>query len=319
MAATLLLALAALVWGSVPLDPGEVWTHLRGGEASPTVRAILGLRLDRLALTIVTGSALAVCGVAMQAILRNPLADPYVLGTSSGAACGAACALALGITAELALPCFGFAGGALSTLLVYAIARRGPGLPRERLLLAGVIVGFLLGAVIMLLMTLSQEMLQSIVAVLMGNLDYPFSDASRQAFVWTSIVVALAMLVVMAFVRTLDALALGDEAAAHLGVAVDRVRLTLFLVCALLVGAVVAFTGLIGFVGLVVPHAVRLLVGPEHRRLLPLAALGGAGLLIAADLLSRALTPSPLPVGVVTALLGGPFFLFLLKRQRGRR
>ena len=318
VAITAALAGAALVYGSIPLPAGEVLAHFTGGGGvAPATGAILRIRVDRLILAMVTGASLGVSGTVLQAVLRNPLADPYVLGTSSGAACGAALALILGIRMALAPPLFALVGAAGSTMLVYAIARSaGGGVPRERLLLAGVIVGFFLGAVIMVLMTLSREMLPGIVAVLMGNLDHPFVPETRVAFRFSCVLVAIGLLLSFAHIREMDALCLGDEAAAHLGVSVERVRILLFLASSLLVGCVVSFTGLIGFVGLVVPHAVRMVVGPAHRRLLPLAAVGGAGLLTASDLLARNLTVSPLPVGVVTSLLGGPFFLYLLKTRR---
>jgi len=322
VAATLAITAAALVYGSVPLPWREVAGHFFGGDAAvpPTTEAILRIRVDRLLLALVTGAALGVSGAVLQALLRNPLADPYVLGTSSGAACGATLALVIGIPFTLATPLFAFTGACASTLLVYAIARSsGGGLPQERLLLAGVIVGFFLGAMIMLLMTWSREMLPGIVAVLMGNLDHPFVPQTRIAFRIVCAAVGCGMLVAFAHLRNLDALSLGDDAAAHLGVAVERVRLVLFLATSLMVGCVVSFTGLIGFIGLVVPHAVRLSVGPAHRRLLPLAAIGGAGLLVASDLAARNLGSVPLPVGVVTALLGGPFFLFLLIRRGATR
>ncbi len=309
-----ILCIAELAWGSVHLPLEDLWAYCSGGDLASSSAAIIRIRSDRLLLAIITGATLAGTGVTLQALLGNPLADPYILGTSSGAACGSALALCLGISSALTLPLFSFLGAIASTLAVFGIARTGNGGGRDRLLLAGVIVGFLGSAFIMLLMTWSDEMLQTIVAVLMGNLDFPFTALSRRALTLASGVVALGLLALMSQARTLDAWSLGEDGAAHLGISIETTRLLLLALAALLIGCVVSFTGLIGFVGLVVPHTLRLLVGSVHRRLLPLAIVGGAALLTASDLLAHTLAASPIPVGVVTALLGGPFFLYLLVR-----
>jgi iron complex transport system permease protein len=310
------LCIAEMIWGSVQLPLGDLWTFCRGGYLGGASAGILQIRSDRLLLAIITGGALSGTGVTLQALLGNPLADPYILGTSSGAACGAALALYFGVTSALTLPIYAFAGAIASTLLVFAIARAGGGNRGERLLLSGIIVGFLGSALIMLLMTWSDEMLQDIVAVLMGSLDFPFTELSRRALNLAAATVAIGSLLLISQARVLDAWSLGEQGAFHLGISVERTRLSLLALAALLIACVVSFTGLIGFVGLVVPHTLRLLVGPSHRRLLPLAMMGGSTLLIGADLLAHTIAPAPLPVGVVTALLGGPFFLYLLVRSR---
>lgn len=314
--AFVMTSIAYVAFGSVSLPISDVFGALTGGTVDPGSAAIVQIRTDRWILGVVTGAALSVSGVVLQGILRNPLADPYILGTSSGAALGATMAMVLGLSSGLlgaiAPPVCAFAGALGATALVYAIARVDGVVPRERLLLAGVIVGLFLGAVIMLLMTLSREMLHGVVAMLMGSLDHPFTHGSRRVFLWSCPLLFGMAGFAFFHARDLDALALGEESAAAVGVDTTRVRTSLFIASSILVGGVVAFTGLIGFVGLVVPHVVRMAFGPFHGRLIPLSAVSGAILLLGSDLFARTITESPLPVGVVTALLGGPFFLYLL-------
>lgn len=289
---------------------------------------LLRARLPRVALAAVAGGGLGVVGAAFQALLRNPLAEPYVLGVSGGAALGATIALVAGVGAlSLALgpitlagsalvPVAALAGGIGATLLVYFLARsRGP-MSGADVLLAGVIVNAMAGAAITFVKTIvSASKAQELLFWLMGFLDVP----SAGALAAISAYVAAGTAVLWLDAGRLNLLALGEEAAAHLGVEVASLERRVFFASSLVVGAIVSVTGLIAFVGLVVPHAVRRLVGPDLRLLLPLCLLGGAATLVACDLASRAafvwLGTEP-PVGAVTALLGGPVFLALLRRRR---
>ena len=278
---------------------------------------IIRLRVARILLAITAGAGLSVSGVVFQALLRNPLAEPYVLGVSSGAGLGAAAAIVLGLAATSAwmLPGMAFGGALVTILLVYALARQANGaVPMHTMLLSGVIVSAILGSALMFLVSASSsENLHSVMWWLLGNL---------QIFDWgllrvAASVVGLGVLFTMIFARDLNVMTLGDESAAHLGLDVEHARKLFLLVASLMTGATVASCGLIGFVGLIVPHSVRLAIGPDHRRLVPASAISGAAFLVLADAFARtAMAPVEIPIGVVTAFLGGPFFLFLLRRRK---
>jgi len=307
----LLLALVAaclvsLLAGAVPLPVDDVWHS-----------GILRLRLARTALCVVAGAGLSVAGVIFQAILRNPLAEPYVLGVSSGAGLGAALAMVLGLGAAGAwtLPATAFAGALGTILLVYALARTPAGAaPVQTLLLSGVVVSAVLGSILMFVVSVAPaEKLHGIVWWLLGNL---------QIFDWgllriVSAVVAAGLAVSVLFARDLNLMALGEEPAAHLGLDVEWTKKLFFLLASLMTGATVAACGLIGFVGLIVPHTVRLVAGPDHRRLVLASALAGGAFLVSADSVARTIiAPREVPIGVITAILGGPFFLGLLRRRK---
>lgn len=278
---------------------------------------IIQLRLARILLAVVTGAGLSVSGAIFQALLRNPLAEPYILGVSSGGGLGAALGIVMGFGAvsTWTIPGMAFAGALGTILLVYALARRSGGsAPVQTLLLSGVIVSSVLGSILMFVVSTSpSDKLHSVVWWLLGNL---------QIFDWgllrvVSVVVGIGLFITLLFVRDLNLMTLGEEPAAHLGLHVERTKKLFFLVASLMTGATVAACGLIGFVGLIVPHTVRLVVGPDHRRLIPASALGGAGFLVLADSFARTIiAPLEIPIGVVTAFLGGPFFLFLLRRRK---
>jgi iron complex transport system permease protein len=279
--------------------------------------SIIRLRLARISLAAVAGAGLSAAGVVFQALLRNPLAEPYVLGISSGAGLGAALAIVLGLSAAGAwtLPGVAFAGALATIVLVYGLARTASGaVPAHTLLLSGAIVNAILVSMLMFLISVApSEDLHNVVWWLLGNL---------QVFDWrllrvVAVVVAAGLTVTVLFARDLNLMSLGEEPAAHLGLHVERTRKVFFLVASLMTGATVAGCGLIGFVGLIVPHSVRLTVGPDHRRLVPASALAGAAFLVVADSFARtAIAPLEIPIGVITALLGGPFFLFLLRRRK---
>jgi iron complex transport system permease protein len=289
---------------------------LHGGDDT-AARVLLSLRLPRALLGALVGGALASSGVAFQALLRNPLADPYILGVSGGAAVGAlTVALFLSAESSPALPLFAFLGASLSALAVFLLARRKSGVSPERLILMGVVVGAFLNAVIMLMVTLSPPgKIPGALYWLMGDLG--LGTPRRVAVLFPYVASGVAVLFLLS--RGLDLLLLGDQAAFQTGLSVERVKTATYLTASLLAGSVVAVSGLIGFVGLIVPHGARTLVGSGHRRLLPAAFLLGAAFLVLSDTIARAASPAgELPVGAVTALAGAPFFLYLLRRNGGR-
>jgi len=278
---------------------------------------IIVLRLPRVILAGLVGAGLALAGATFQGLLRNPMADPYVIGVSSGAALGAVCAMllqsVLHFMIPLTVPVMAFLFAMLTIWLVYQLARTGSQVPVMTLLLAGIAVSSLLSALVSLLMFFSGSQLHQVVFWLMGG----FSGRG-----WNDVYMflpygILGAVMILIYARELNAMLLGEESAQHLGVEVEKVKRRLLIAAALLTGAAVSVGGLIGFIGLVIPHIVRMLVGPDHRLLLPTVAILGAMVLILADLLARMLlAPNELPVGIVTALLGAPFFIYLLRKQK---
>jgi iron complex transport system permease protein len=326
--ASLLIALFSLHFGTESIGPMQaisiLWQTFRAGgmaveSADPTVVILLQLRLPRVLLAFLVGGCLAAVGTALQAMLRNPLADPYVLGISSGAALGAALAILLGLEASLlafsTLPLCAFGGGLLALAIVYRVATSSGALPVQSLLLAGVILNAIFSALIMFATSMmSPSRSFAITSWLMGTLTAP----SYPALAILAMYVTGGGLMLLGQARALNVLTLGEESAKSLGVEVERVKKTIFIVSALLTGAVVSASGLIGFIGMMVPHAVRMLVGPDHRILLPASVLAGGAFLTAADAVARSvLAPSEIPVGVITALVGGPCFLYFLVYRKG--
>jgi iron complex transport system permease protein len=299
--------LAILAHRLLGLDLGATWT-----AAQETI--VWELRFPRVLTAMTVGAGLAVAGATFQGVLRNPLADPYVLGTASGAALGAAIAVLIPVRVLVLefglLHGLAFIGALAAVTVVYRLSRVGGLSPLTSLLLTGYAVGSLLAAGLAMAMYLSGAGLRQIFAYLLGGFDA--STWLRLAAATPIILLASAAILVRA--RALNGLLLGEEAAAHLGVDVRRERAILLALGSLVTAAGVAVSGLIGFVGLVVPHVVRLLVGPNARLVLPLSALFGASLLAVADLAARLL--GEIPVGVVTAVIGAPFFLLLLRRAR---
>ena len=283
------------------------------GPAGTIVRDI---RLPRLILGILIGAALAVAGAAMQGVFQNPMADPYIVGVSSGAAFGATIGMVLHIdfwfAGLSATPILAFAGALSVTFLVYALALRGGRVPVTLLLLIGVAVGALAAAGTSFLMILGDEDLRLILFWLLGSLSSRRWDHVQMILPYVTFGIA----VIWAYARDLNLLLLGEETAHHTGVEVEGVKRMVLGASALLAAAAVSVSGLIGFVGLVVPHLVRLVVGPDHFRLIPVSALAGALLMVLADILARILAaPSEIPIGIITSALGCPFFLFLLSRK----
>lgn len=312
---------AGLALGSVRIPPGEVLTILTGGaEPSPFRTIVLDVRLPRVLLGAVVGAGLAVVGTVLQALVRNRLADPFLLGISSGASTGAVLVLVLGagvgagITTTVAMPAAAFAGSLVAMTLVYALARRGGTMTGGRLVLAGVTVSYILSALTTLVLVVSArpEHFQEALFWSLGGLG----SARWGTLAVPAVVLVAGTAVLMALARPLDLLLVGEEGATVLGLDTARFRAAVFVLVSLVTGVMVAASGAIGFVGLLVPHAARMVVGAAHRPLLPVAALGGAVALVVADLAARTVAaPQDIPVGVLTALTGGPFFLWLMRRR----
>jgi iron complex transport system permease protein len=313
----LLVAVAALFVGSAGLSPRAVARALAGRAERESVEAIvtLGLRLPRVLVAVLAGGALAVAGVAFQGLTRNPLAEPSVLGVTSGAAFGVVLAQILGLGAgvadALAVAAFAFGGALLAAVSVYLIAASPGGLAVQTLLLAGVIVGiFFSSAITVVISIVDFNRLGGVIHWLLGNLA-PVPAGSLAVF---AVLAAAGFMLVLRSARQLNLLALGEEAARQLGVDAERLKRRVFLAAALLTGTVVAFTGPIGFVGLIVPHVLRGLIGQDNRLLVPTALVGGGVFLLAADTLARNIVaPAELSVGVITAFCGAPFFIWVLR------
>lgn len=326
-----LLALAILLSvaiGAVFIPPGLIArmfaAQLPGlsfsGDWPETYSTILfRLRLPRTALVALTGAALAGSGATYQGLFRNPLADPYLIGVASGAGLGAVLAMALRWPRDLlglfTVPAAAFLGATLAVAIVYSLARAGKTLPVTTLILAGVAVGSFASALSSFLMLRSEGEVRRALAWLLGG-------AAMSG--WNPVLAALPYIVLgLGFLVTaghaLNVLQFGDEQAHQLGLPVERIKVLLILAASLVTAAAVSFSGIIGFIGLIVPHLVRILWGPDYRNLVPLSIIGGATTLLLADLLARVvLAPQELPVGIITALAGAPFFLWVLRRARGQ-
>ncbi|MCK9535125.1 MAG: iron ABC transporter permease [Pseudomonas sp.] len=307
----LLAVLVALAIGSVNIAPAELWAVVQGEGSSLHRTLVLELRLPRTLAAFATGGLLAVAGALMQVLLRNPLADPYVLGLSGGAAVGALLAMLGGLGAVL-ISGSAFAGAMLAMVLVFGLAHGTGSWTASRLLLTGVVVAAGWGAVITLMLALTPSY------KLPGMLYWLMGDVSYARTPWPALLVLLlAIAVVMPLARNLNVLARGPMQAAALGVSVRPLEWTIYLLASLLTATAVTTAGSIGFVGLIVPHMLRLVLGNDQRIILPASALAGGTLLVLADTLARTvIAPEQLPVGVITALLGVPTFLYLLHRSR---
>lgn len=307
----LVAAVLALAIGSVTISPAELWAVIQGEGSMLHSTLVWELRLPRALAAFATGGLLAVAGALMQVLLRNPLADPYVLGLSGGAAVGALLAMLSGMGALL-ISGSAFAGAMLATVLVFGLAHGTGSWTASRLLLTGVVVAAGWGAVITLILALTPSY------KLPGMLYWLMGDVSYARTPWPALLVlALAIAVIMPLARNLNVLARGSMQAAALGVSVRPLEWTIYLLASLLTATAVTTAGSIGFVGLIVPHMLRLALGNDQRIILPASALAGGILLVLADTLARTvIAPEQLPVGVITALLGVPTFLYLLHRSR---
>lgn len=327
VAALVAAVITATIVGAAGLSVGQAFRALvslfvhgssaRGDFPEWAPRLLLDIRLPRIALALVAGAALSTSGAAFQGVFRNPLAEPYLLGVSAGAALGATIAIVwkpLGSLGAYTLPILAFAGAVLAAFLVYRLATFSGTTGSASLLLSGVAVGSTLTAITSFLMVATERDLHTVVVWLMGGVT-----TATWSKVYITLPIVLAGFIYMQMMsRRMNLLLMGEERARELGVDSQRTRRNLMVVASLTTAAAVAFTGLVGFVGLMVPHIMRLVVGPDHRRLLPATALFGAFLLLIADTVARtALAPAEIPVGIITAATGGPFFLYLLRMRRG--
>jgi iron complex transport system permease protein len=319
--------LLSVAVGSVLIPPNTLvsmlFARLPGANISeswPEAFSVIlfQIRLPHTALVTLTGAALAGSGAAYQGLFRNPLADPYLIGVASGAGLGAVLAMASPLSTQylglFTIPAAAFIGALLTVGMVYFLARSGGQIPTTTLILAGVAVGSFASALTSFLMLRSQGELRRAIAWLLGG----FSIGGWEP-VWAILPYVVIGLVILCISgHALNVLQFGDDQAQQLGISVERTKLILIAAASLVTAAAVSFSGIIGFVGLIVPHLARILWGPDYRRLIPLSILGGATVLLIADLLARVImAPEALPVGVLTALAGAPFFLWVLRRSRG--
>jgi iron complex transport system permease protein len=336
--ALVLLLLVVIVlgvsFGSTPIPLSTILQVLLNGTGlfhfarrwDPSIEVILWqLRMPLVVGTVLVGAALAVAGTLFQAILRNPLADPFLIGTSSGAALGATIAFVLPFAAASAYGAlfpltslFAFGGALVTVFVVYLLARTGGETPVVTLILAGVVLNAVLVAVQTVLLTLAPPYSQlSGIAAVFNWLAGGVAVVSWSPVLIVGMIIVPGIVLALCLAGVLDAFGLGEESAAYLGLHVERYKLLIIALASLITAAAVSISGLIGFVGLVTPHVLRLLLGPRHRLLLPASAIGGAIFLVLADLLARTvLAPGVLPDGVFTALVGAPFFLFLLRHSK---
>ncbi|WP_067515417.1 FecCD family ABC transporter permease [Endozoicomonas ascidiicola] len=318
--------------GAVPIPAGDILTILfdrlgliHSDVSNQSALIVESIRLPRTLLGVIVGGALAVAGASMQGLFRNPLADPSIIGVSSGAALGAGVAIVLGgmlfadapsLIQSYSISVLAFGGGVLTTWLVYKMGSGSNGTSVATMLLAGVAINALAGAGMGMLNYIADDtMLRNLTFWQMGSLG----GATWELVMICATFLIPVMLILIRYGQVLNALLLGESEARHLGINVQKIKLTLIFLTALAVGVSVSVSGIIGFVGLVVPHLIRLAVGPDHRILLPASAMLGGILLLGADMVARTVVaPAELPIGIVTALMGAPFFLSLLWQQRKR-
>jgi iron complex transport system permease protein len=320
MAVLFVMIVISLRMGADPISVRDIVVTLFDGAlgrrdqiSSEFWLVVFGLRLPRIALGILVGAALSTAGAGFQALLRNPLAEPYVLGVSSGAALGAILSLIAAPHTAGAIQAAAFVGAAATTGAVYFLGRRGGQLDSATLLLAGIVTASFLSAVIMFLMTtLNVRDLRGMAFWLMGDLASPPSVDMR----WLYLVLIIAIGSIYTTSSDLNLILTGEQEARHLGVNVHRVKLVVYVAASVLTGLAVSVSGAIGYVGLLVPHVMRMLFGTDYRLLVPASAIGGAIIILAADTLARTIiAPTELPVGAMTALAGAPVFIYLMRRR----
>jgi iron complex transport system permease protein len=314
----LLVMVVSLVLGTAEISLRQIGAFFTGGldRSDPAWLIIYKIRIPRILLAGLVGFSLSLSGVVFQAMLRNPLADPFILGISSGGAFGAVLGIVFGFSFSLGVPVMSFASALLAIYLLMRLGARQMGMESTTILLTGVIMNAFYTSLIMFFISTSSD------ARLHTMLFWLYGDLSQSRFgplMIAAPVVLAAFFILYGYSRHLNLITSGEETALQLGVDVARAKMVCLLVVSLVIGLIVSLSGLIGFVGLVVPHLVRMAFGSDHRLLIPAASLGGAIFLIAADTLARTIiSPNELPVGVITAFLGAPFFIYLLK-TRGTR
>lgn len=280
---------------------------------------IINIRLPRIILSALIGAGLSVVGCVFQAIFKNPMADPYVLGISSGSALGASISIVMGISSMAfgiaGTTLFAFIGAIFTTVLVYFIAKTGTKLPTNTLLLAGVSVSFLFSSINSLIMIFNRDRVEQIVFWTMGSL----ASATWKQVISLFFFIIIGFILIIIYSRDLNLMLMGDETACNLGIEVNFVKKFLLIVSSIIIASCVSVSGVIGFVGLIVPHITRMIVGPNHKVLIPFSTLGGAIFMIICDTLSRILAPpAEIPVGAITALFGAPYFIYLLIKNKKR-
>jgi len=319
LALTVML-LVSLAIGSVFISPAELWRVVSGASSSDTFRTILwDIRLPRTVLIALVGAALAGSGAAYQGLFRNPLADPYLIGVASGAGLGAIIAMSIrwpyGTLGLLAVPLAAFAAALLTVYLVYTFAHIGRTVPTTNLILAGVAISSFTVSLTSFLMLRSTGEVRRAIGWLLGGVSLVGWDVTLALVPYLA--VGMTTLILTGY--SLNLLQFGDEQATQMGLNIRRAKFIIIVAASLVTAAAVSFAGIIGFVGLIVPHVVRIWWGVDYRRLIPLSILGGASVLLAADVLSRiVLAPEELPVGIVTALAGAPFFLWVLRHAKNQ-
>jgi iron complex transport system permease protein len=311
----ILTILLSMLFGTADVTIVQLWGILTGDTDVKEMTKIIvfNIRFPRIIAAGLAGFSLSLGGLVFQAILRNPLADPFILGVSSGGAFGAVLGIMFGFSFNLGIPLLSFAGAMLTIYLVSVMGQRKMGMESSTILLAGVIINAFFTAIIMFFIsTAVDDRLHTMLFWLYGDLS---QSAYVQFAIMAPIVVA-AFIILYSLSRHLNLITAGEETARQLGVDTKKTKMTCFLVVSLVIGLVVSFSGLIGFVGLIIPHLGRMVLGSDHRLLIPVSALGGAVFLIAADTVARTIiSPSELPVGVITAFIGAPFFIYLLKTR----
>lgn len=320
------VAIMAICIGSINIAPDRVFGAIFSNDLIKTITGqkikdpinsiVLEIRMPRIVIASLVGGSLAVAGTAMQGIFRNPMASPYILGLSSGAAFGASLAIVLGfsvVSGSFAIPAMAFIFCFITLFIVYGISATKMGVPVTTLLLAGIAVGSLFTALVSLMKFFSGDNLSSVVYWMMGGL----ADSNwSQVFVTLPLVV-LGSAALMFYSKELNLMMVGEEHATNLGVNVKRSRLMILVLSSLVTAAAVSVSGIIGFVGLIIPHTLRIILGPDNRILMPASIIGGAAFMIGMDTIARTIiSPSELPVGIITAIIGAPFFLWLLRARK---
>ncbi len=303
-----------IMLGKVPLVNWFISTE---GIEKTHQLIVLKIRMPRIFLASLVGTGLSVVGATFQGLFRNPMADPYVLGISSGAALGATIAIVMGIERMILgvglITIAAFAGAISTTLIVYNIARVGNRIPTITLLLAGIAVSFLLSSMIYIIMIFNKNQVEKIVFWLMGSVS---AASWKQVGILVPIII-IGTVIITGFSRVLNVMSTGDETARNLGIEVERVKKVLLITSSVIVGACVSVSGIIGFVGLIIPHIIRLMLGPDHRTVVPFSALGGAIFVVLSDTLARNLVPpAEIPVGAITSVFGAPYFIYLLMKSK---